>query len=397
METINNEELWALYLSNGCNASALAPLMGVTPSTARRRLAQIRSEKGVIPNSILESEDPEYPNELAEALAKGNIPQETVSDGKIADLWIKTGTKKGFSARFKFKPKNDLEFPLIQPADPVTICYNSPPRILRKVRRVAIVSDAQIGFRRLANGDLNPTHDPKAIDVAMQVIQDFAPDELGSIGDWLDESMFSRWPKTPDMMMTTQESIYAGRDILANFISAAGPQLKKRIMVLGNHDDRFQNFLRDSNLEAMGLKTADDTTGWPVFSLAFMLGFNSLGVEVTDPYPHGLWWIASNLAAGHAPIKKLELQASYVHGHMHRITCDTWAQTGFDSRENYFMYDLGCVCKIDGTVPSNKPRTEWAQGIGLIEIIDGKIPKHQMYQVRIDQGEAIFAGKTYRA
>jgi hypothetical protein len=300
-------------------------------------------------------------------------------------------------AVYKFDGSDAPKFPLVQPANPSTFAYyTEAPTILRKIRRVAILSDAQIGFLK-QDDVMVATHDPDAINVALQLVHDFAPDELGSIGDWVDLPMFSRWPKTPAQLETTNASIQAGHDIFGEFIAAAGPRCKKRVLVKGNHDDRFQLWARDHNLEAMGLRRASDTTGWPVFSTEFLLRFDELGIELTDPYPHGLWWITDDLAAGHAPVKKLELQASYIHGHLHKLTRTPWAQTNRAGRMSYFMYDSGCLCKIDGTVPSDRARTDWTQGLIFVEVLDGKIPMHRVDQIHIDNGRALFDGRLYEA
>jgi hypothetical protein len=299
---------------------------------------------------------------------------------------------------YKFDGENQTpKFPLIQPANPSTFAYyNEAPRILRKIRREAVLSDAQIGFL-LRDGEMVPTHDPEAIDVALQLVQDFAPDGLSWIGDWADLPMFSRWPKTPEQFATTNASIQASHDIAGEFIAAAGVRCTKRRFVKGNHDDRFQLWARDHNVEAMGLRRASDTTGWPVFSLEFLLRFDELGIELSAPYPSGTVWLADNLALMHAPPKKLEMAASVIHGHLHKLTRTPWAQTNREGRITYFMYDSGCLCKIDGTVPSDRARTDWTQGIAFVEIIDGKLPLHRVDQIHIDNGRALSGGKLYEA
>ncbi len=402
--TITDEALWELYESHAGSTKNVARESGLSLSQVKKRLAKIRNKMGAIHAGSIdhagkfEAMVASIPTvgpagaRLSEASvrlygigAKDQLTQQIVTQGM-----------ESVGAKYRFEDSVP-KFPVIQPANPSTFAYyTEAPTILRKIRRVAILSDAQIGFL-LRDGEMVPTHDEQAIDVALQLVSDFAPDEMGSIGDWVDLPMFSRWPKTPEQVATTQSSIQAGHDIFGEFIAAAGPQCKKRVLVKGNHDDRFQLWARDHNVEAMNLRRASDTTGWPVFSTEFLLRFDELGVEVTAPYPQGLWWISDDLAAGHPPVKKLELQASYIHGHLHKLTRTPWAQTNRQGRVSFFMYDCGCLCKIDGTVPSDRARTDWCQGIVFVELLDGKIPIHRVDQIHIDNGSALWGGKLYQA
>ena len=394
------ERYWELYVRAGCQASALTRTLRKSP---RRCRDIIREAKGILGVSLdlREPEDVQRDNLVNTLIEEQNIPEEALAKGRVTNVVInRWGNDEVPNSQTKVYYKFDNaapDFPLIQPADPTRFIFqDGAPRIMRKVKRNIVVSDAQIG-RLWRDGSMLETHDPLALEVTEQIIADVSPDELDYIGDWMDWSMLSRWPKKPEYVSTTQQSIQDGYDWHGRLIVAAGPRCKRKRIVKGNHDDRPAIFLRDLNLEAMGLRRASDTTGWPVFSTEFLLRYDELGIEVSDPYPNGTVWLTDDLVLMHAPPKKLEMAASVIHGHTHKLTRETWAQTNSVGRLTFFRYDIGCVAKIDGSVPSDRPRTDWAQGIALVEIIEGKFPIHRVEQIHIERGRAIFEGKLYEA
>jgi hypothetical protein len=132
-----------------------------------------------------------------------------------------------------------------------------------------------------------------------------------------------------------------------------------------------------------------------------------MGIEFSGQYPGGEHWVNDGLVLMHAPPKKLEFAADVIHGHLHRLTTTTWAQHTAHGRRNYFMYDCGSLCQMGSTtnkrrlmvtkVPSDRARTDWAQGCCVIEQIGGKFPKHNVTLIKIDKGTAFYGGKFYDA
>lgn len=405
MNGLSDEALWKLYQEHNQNATLVARYLGMSGSHIRDRIVRIKKNLAIV-------EPESSAAHLADLLEKSNTPSELIEKGKLRKLVVGThpfsyknaegeGVTEGLftkRATFEFDTLKDTPaFPLIQPASPTSFVYSERgPYIMRKVRRHIIVSDAQIG-RIWRDGVMVETHDPTALEVTEQITADVQPDELDYVGDWMDWSMLSRWPKKPEYVSTTQQGIQDGYDWHGRLIVAAGPRCKRKRKAKGNHDDRPAIFLRELNLEAMGLRRASDTTGWPVFSTEFLLRYDELGIEVSDPYPNGTIWLTDDLVIMHAPPKKLEMAASVIHGHTHKLTRETWAQTSSTGRLTFFRYDIGCVCKIDGSVPSDRPRTDWAQGIALVEILDGKLPIHRVEQIHIDNGRSLFEGRLYEA
>lgn len=334
----------------------------------------------------------------AEILDEHGLDGVTVTGGSVG--------KYGVSLRFKPEP----EFPLIQPATPTKILFtpSTAPYIAKKVRYAAVISDAQIGFLRdLDTHQLEPIHDPDAMDVAKQIVADVRPAELDFIGDWMDWTTFTRWQKHPEYQRVVQPSIEAGYQELGSFISAAGPQCAKRMMIGSNHGARPEKFINEHNMDAVGLRRANSPTSWPVFSEPFLLRYDELGIQMSGQYPADEYYLLPDLVLTHARPKNFEFQASIIHGHTHHLTRTTHVQHGYAGRQTFFIYDVGCLCQV-GTadnrrrlmllkVPSDRARSNWAQGIAIVSIIDGKIPKHSVEQISILNGEAIYQGTQYTA
>jgi len=398
------------------DASSLASLLGVTPSSARARIRKLLGRIAAHP--VAERLHDDRVNRVAELLERSNVDPnaiERIRNVKFKSYGVGIKNAEGrfeqhglHSTSFDADPVlTDADNPCITQAPPITVAYaNDAPRIVRKMRTIFIVSDAQIGFLNGPNG-LEPIHDPLAVDVTMQLIDAIRPDELIWIGDWLDLTAFSRWPQLPEFQGTSQPSIDAGSRILGEMISAAGRYCTKRIMISGNHDVRLERYAQTNAKEFLGLRRANMPEEWPINSMPFLLHFDALGVHYPGLYPGGEHWILDDLVATHAPTKKLEMAASVVHGHDHKLTRTTFAQHGRNRRHNYFEYSVGCICRVGSRsdasslmrtqTPSDRARTDWAQGVACIEILDGKHPQHQLYHVGIRDGVALYRGQTFTA
>ena len=299
----------------------------------------------------------------------------------------------------------------IRNATPSTIVYNPGPRILRSVRYGVVVSDVQFGFlKNTQTGELEPSHDPRALSVAKRIVSDICPASLFFIGDFVDWPTFSRWQKYPEYYGVIQPTIDGAHQELGEIIAAAGTNCTRRIMVGSNHQQRPEKFLLEHNMEALSIRRANrdrvqSNLGWPVFSEQYLLRYDDLGIEFSGQYPGGEYWVNDGLVLTHAPAKKLEFAADNIHGHTHKLTTTTWTQFHASGRKNFYQYDCGCLCQMGSTtnkqslhltrVPSDRARTDWSQGIAVISQLDGKFPKHEVELIKIDRGCAIYRGQVY--
>lgn len=412
----SDDELKALWAETP-SSRKLSRITGLPESSIRTRMRKIMqaAEVSVLP-------DVDRQAQLEKLVA--SIPRETPDGAKLKSaevaLWgtaaknadtqeiIKQGLDS-VRARFTFGPEDDTKpFPVIQPASPTVIKYIEAPRILRQTYTVPVISDAQIGYLRdLDSDELEETHDPLALDVSKQIVHDVQPRKLLFIADWMDWQIFSRWQQHPEYDRVTQPAIETGHRELAEHISAAGPKCVERIMLGSNHGLRPEKFILEHNKAALGIRRAGKPDEWPVFSEPYLLRFDDLGVMFTGQYPGGEYYILPDLVAMHAPPQSKEFGASVIHGHTHKITRTSYVTHRYDGRHTTFTYDVGCLCQTGTTtnkrrllvtkVPSDRGRTNWVQGIAVVNIVDGKFPTHSVDQIQIDNGQAIYGGKVYRA
>jgi hypothetical protein len=296
-------------------------------------------------------------------------------------------------------------FPIVDKATSNIIQYTQVAHVAKKTWQCVIISDAQIGFLQdPETKKIEPIHDPVAIAIAKQITADVAPRKLAWIGDLMDWPFLSRWQQH-DEFDAVNESIQAGYDHLCEFIAAAGPQVDQKIMVGSNHAKRPEAFLLEHNRKAMRIRRASDTSSWPVFSEPYLLRYDELGISFTGHYPGDEYFLLPDLLLTHAPPKANEFQASVIHGHTHHLTRSTRVQHSHAGRQTYFVYDTGCLCQTGSTsnthrllrtlTPSDRARTDWAQGISVVNVVDGKFPKHSVDQISILNGHAIYQGQIY--
>jgi hypothetical protein len=174
-----------------------------------------------------------------------------------------------------------------------------------------------------------------------------------------------------------------------------------------NHQIRPENFVGQYNKTAMRLQRATDTSGWPVFSEPYLLCYDELGIEFSGQYPGGLYFLFDDLALTHAPPKRLEIQATVIHGHTHKMEKTTTVAHGRHGRKTYFIIDTGCLCRVGSTmdvkrhvithVPSGRARTDWAQGISLVNVVQGKFPLHEVEHAHIHEGASNYRGQLFQS
>ena len=317
---------------------------------------------------------------------------------------------------FQLSPSWDEgpKWPVVQPATPARITATKRRPSPNDTRVTVIHPDQQIGFRRV-DGDMVPTHDRDAIDAAMAVTKAIKPDRIMNLGDFVDlPEWSSKFLVTPDLAETTQPAVQEGYELLARQRS-----LCDEVDVMeGNHDDRMALALANNARAAFGLKRATDLDGvaddWPVLSLPNLLRMDELGVSYHDGYPANRAKLASGtdevtpLFAIHGEkldMMKLakESRQSYVQGHIHRRSehCETFEVDG--KPITVVAFTPGCLCRVDGAVPSTKSsRTRpqhltrwesWQQGMAVVTEYDDGMWTHEV--IPIHRGRAWYRHKAY--
>lgn len=314
------------------------------------------------------------------------------------------------------------QWPVIQQAQPVVIKSPSKPKkapaLIGGWEQAVILPDPQIGFREL-DGELDPFHDDRAMNVALQIANvlehEGGVQQVINLGDFLDLPAQGKYEQEAAFQRTTQPALDRGHLFLAEQ-RAACPHAK--IVVLeGNHDRRMQKFVQANALSAFGLKQANIPDSWPVMSLPFLLRLDDLDIEYMDGWPAASWWINEKLRAIHGDKVRSNgsTAAAYtndmphistVFGHIHRQ--EIQSKTTFDRQGKIKVMAIspGCLCRVDGAVPSvkgaigidGKPITyyeNWQQGIAVVTYKpEGSF---HVELVHIDDGKTMFRGQEFQA
>lgn len=308
------------------------------------------------------------------------------------------------------------EWPVIQQAAPVQVTVtDKPTKPVRGMKLALKGADTQIGYRRLADGSLDPFHDQQAMDVFTQAAHKMQPDKIQILGDFLDLASQGRFAQEASFAQTTQEALNTGHAFLAQ-LRAVCPDAEI-IVIEGNHDKRMQNFIEANAVAAFGLKRAGLPESWPVMSLPYLLRLDELNVQYVDAYPAATDWDNDNTRNIHGTKanSRGSTTSQYVFelphlntwaGHTHRVEVTYRSVTGARGQavESYSA-NPGCLCRVDGAVPSvngaigadGTPARiveNWQQGFGLAYYND---TESWPYVYRIRNGVALIDGQELAA
>ena len=302
-------------------------------------------------------------------------------------------------------------WPVVQQAAPTKVVPTRAKRPARKFCTAVILPDPQIGFRRDSlTGELDPFHDERAMDVALQITAALRPDEIVNLGDLLDFAEFSRFEIEPAFQQTTQPTLDRAHRFLAEQ-RAIAPEAKIRLLE-GNHDRRLAKQIVANAKAAFGLRRAESPAEWPVMSVPYLLRLDDLDVEYVEGYPAGIAWINDRIACVHGERLKVERvvddeRVSIIQGHIHRIERQHKTRRSRYGPRHTLAASPGCLCRIDGAVPSTKGSTDsfgkaimrpedWQQGLAVVTYLPGDAPFH-VELVPIHDGVAIFRGDDFAA
>lgn len=298
------------------------------------------------------------------------------------------------------------------------VSYIPEPKQFKKtkMKTCVVLPDPQIGFWKYQDNSLDTMHDENAISVALQVVSDLKPEKVVILGDLLDVAMFGRYGQEAAFAHTAQMAInYAFRMIA--MIRATLPS-SEIVVIEGNHDRRLENYVKTNSMNAYNIRRADDTTGWPVFSVPYLLSFDTLNIKYIDGYPAGRYWINQNLQCIHGHIVRQAGQTapavvktetvSTIFGHIHRIETAYDTQNVYGGARANLAHSPGALCRIDGWVPSVKGSTgldgkpvtnyeNWQNGLAVVDYEEGNGPftLHSVY-INTHQGyKTSYNGKLY--
>lgn len=310
------------------------------------------------------------------------------------------------------------EWPLIQPATPTVVTPVPSSGRERGHEKVAIIlPDPQIGYRFFINDQtFDPFHDEAAMNVALQVVRDVDPDLIVHLGDFQDFAEFGRYEQEQAFAATTQRGIDRGHQFLAE-VQAVAPSAHQLVME-GNHDRRLQNMIVNNAKAAFGIKRAGNVDKWPVLTVPYLLRFEDLGVEYVEGYPAGQYWLNDNLRIIHGlKVRSAQSTASAVvhdddvstiFGHIHRVETQYLTRQNRSGGKTLVAHSPGCLCRIDGGVPSVKGSTglsgrpvesyeNWQQGLSIVryEPGAGSFAIESLFIDTMNGHKVRFGGKVY--
>lgn len=328
-----------------------------------------------------------------------------------------------FSNRMSAVPKraadsNEPAWPVIQQAKPVNITFNGTPATpARDGLKLALkCADTQIGYRATSEHAYEAFHDQDAMRIFINVCRQEQPDKITILGDFLDLPSQSRWAQEAGFARTTQMALDTGHEFLAA-LRAAAPSAEI-VLIEGNHDKRMTAFIETNALAAFGLKQAGKPASWPVMSLPFLLRLEELRITYMDAYPAATDWDDDNTRNIHGTRanSKGSTMAQYANdlphintwaGHTHRaeVIYKTVMGARGEAIESYNA-NPGCLCRVDGTVPSVHGAThqdgtsariveDWQQGFGSL-LYDGEGRSWPQVH-RISGGVTIYNGRRIAA
>src|SRR5690606_6039783 len=160
-----------------------------------------------------------------------------------------------------------------------------------------VLPDMQIGYWRDKDGELQPTHDETAIDVALAVTKAAKPSLVVMVGDNLDLPEFGKYRLSPAFQQTTQAAIDRATLLCAQ-VRAAAPDARI-VWLAGNHEERMPNYILDNARAAFGLRRGDTPDSWPVLSVPFLCRMDEQDIEYMPGYPASHVWITPRLRVIH--------------------------------------------------------------------------------------------------
>ncbi len=280
--------------------------------------------------------------------------------------------------------------------------------------------DMQIGYWVGKSSDIcHTTHDESALDVAHQIMADvqatYGIDLVINAGDNLDFPAFSTHRSAPGFWNTTERSLNRASEEAA--IQRALAPSARNIWIAGNHEQRLTNFMIDKVPAVMGLTREGDKH--PVLSIPNLCRFDENKIEYLDPFPDAEFWVnehlrfehGSHCLSGHGATaaKQLKNGVSVGYGHIHRSELLHMTRHTRKGPRTHFAGSPGCLCRIDGSVPSSrtgvnsggsqaqKKTEDWQQGLWIFFYQENKEQLVAIEPIQIWGGWAMWRGKQYYA
>lgn len=339
------------------------------------------------------------------------------ADGnKITELATKTNHGKGIEISFSPKFAEGPAWPVIDRAPQIVLPQS--PAIIRaasKYKLAIICSDEQIFFwRDLPSEKWYAGHDERAMDIVLQVVEDFHPDRIIDGGDLVDNPEWSgKFRKFPEFAGGTQRAINRAALWCAQLRQAAPDAEIDEIE--GNHDARIRNFIIDNAAAAHNITRAYDQRTplfreQPSLSMPYLLRLEDHSIRYSAAYPGGDVWLNSGIVFAHENGKIVkEERATLFHGHDHKVH-ENWITVHHRGKQmRRAVVGVGTLARTDeiignlercmrSHIPASGVRQNWQQGFAIVHYLPNGGPSDFSLQlVQIVDGTANVGGKPYVA
>lgn len=361
--------------------------------------------------------------EIAKLLERNNISLEEVGEIKKVSLYQSLTKNTEGEAEvhdlvgIQFSPawENGPQWPVIKPGPVYTVKPSTTKASSSALKNCMVLPDIQIGYYRDIHGELVPTHDEQALEVALSVTKALNPDLVVLVGDNLDLPEMGKYRLSPAFQATTQASIDRTATLNAE-LRAVAPNARI-VWLAGNHEERMVNYLLDNAKAAFGIKRGNTPHSWPVLSVPYLTHMDEYNIEYIPGYPANTFWINEHIKVIHgdkvnssgATAQKYlaHEKVSVLFGHIHRIELMAITREDFHGARTVFAGSPGTLARIDGAVPSTKggidldgrPLTKhenWQQGFAVVQYEEGD-GKFNIEMVPIRDGWCMYHGKEYKA
>lgn len=296
---------------------------------------------------------------------------------------------------------------------PVVISVKLPKRTKKKESphycQGLLLPDPQFGFKKsLRTAKLDPFHDRAALDIALQIAQDYELDFLAWLGDFMDLADWTdKYTRSPNFYWTTQPAAIEGKWWLTQF-RMADPHPTEMFLIEGNHETRMRTQIMNHFKEAYGIRSVDALDLPPLMSIPRLLALHDLDIEWVGDWPNGEVWLNDYIACEHGPLARgksgatvsayvQEVNETRIIAHIHRIESASRTVHERTSQRTVSVISVGCLCRVDGAVPGKRAKVNWQQGIGFVEYYTDGRSDHVVTAIPINNGQALFRGKLYVA
>ena len=371
--------------------------------------------------------------DIADVLKEKGIPVDDIADASISVNHRTTTDKNGkpkssTTTAIRISPtwESGPKWPVVSQGPKIQV-QKSKTKVSKPTgwETAVIVPDIQIGHYRksLDSFDIEPIHDEQAISVALKVIEKMNPDQVVMVGDNLDFAEFGKYLTAAPFKMLVQAAIDRATHLCAQLREAA-PRAKIT-WIAGNHEARLPRYIQ-TNAEAAfgitrGIKPGELRPEWPVMTVPYLCRMDEFGIDYLSGYPESAHYINTNLMVVHgdkvvsnnSTTKKYldNERISVIYGHIHRNEYAYRTRRTDKGPRTIMAASPGCLCRIDGAVPSVKSGADefgrpllqgaenWQQGLGVVTYQPIGVGGEEFFYepMWIYSGHGIFRGEEYKA